>query len=95
MPFVIEQGKHNLNKPVRLYSQLAIDSARSIDSLFTDSLMTLARDLPAAEKNDLIKARDAAMTNVASIARDTAGAIVAKLTGRAATAAELTAAQGS
>jgi F-type H+-transporting ATPase subunit b len=41
------------------------------------------------------KARDAAMTNVASIARDAAGAIVAKLTGRAATAAELTAAQGS
>jgi len=50
MPFLIEQGKHNLSRPVRLYSQLAIDSARSIDSLFTDSLMTLARDLPAAEK---------------------------------------------
>ena len=39
-------------------------------------------------------ARDAAMTNVAAIASDTAGAIVAKLTGRAATAAELTAAKG-
>jgi len=35
-------------------------------------------------------ARDAAMANVAGIARDTAGAIVAKLTGRAASAAELT-----
>src|SRR6266545_4098974 len=42
MPFTIEQGKGNLTKPVRLYAQLAIDSARSIDSLFTDSLMTLA-----------------------------------------------------
>ena len=64
MPFVIEQGKQNLNKPVRLYAQLAIDSARSIDSLFTDSLMTLAKDLPPAEKNDLIKARDAAIASI-------------------------------
>src|SRR2546423_3131105 len=64
MPFVIEQGKRNLNKPVRLYAQLAIDSARSIDSLFTDSLMTLAKDLPPAEKNDLIKARDAAIASI-------------------------------
>src|SRR5207247_6625394 len=64
MPFVVEQGKQNLNKPVRLYAQLAIDSARSIDSLFTDSLMTLAKDLPPAEKNDLIRARDAAIVSI-------------------------------
>jgi uncharacterized protein (DUF885 family) len=64
MPFVIEHGKQNLNKPVRLYAQLAIDSARSIDSLFTDSLMTLAKDLPPAEKDDLIKARDAAIASI-------------------------------
>jgi uncharacterized protein (DUF885 family) len=64
MPFVIEHGKQNLNKPVRLYAQLAIESARSIDSLFTDSLMTLAKDLPPAEKNDLIKARDAAIVSI-------------------------------
>jgi uncharacterized protein (DUF885 family) len=64
MPFVIEQGKRNLNKPVRLYAQLAIDSARSIDSLFTDSLMTMAKDLPPAEKSDLIKARDAAIVSI-------------------------------
>jgi uncharacterized protein (DUF885 family) len=64
MPFVIEHGKQNLNKPVRVYAQLAIESARSIDSLFTDSLMTLAKDLPPAEKNDLIKARDAAIASI-------------------------------
>jgi len=64
MPFVIEQGKTNLTKPVRLYSQLAIDSARSIDTLFTDSLMTLARDMSPAERNDLIKARDAALASI-------------------------------
>src|SRR6266436_2795422 len=64
MPFVIEHGKQNLNKPVRLYAQLAIDSARSIDGLFTDSLMTLAKDLPPAEKADLTKARDAALASI-------------------------------
>lgn len=39
-------------------------------------------------------ARQQAMGNVAGIARDTAGAIVAKLTGKAATATELAAAKG-
>jgi len=61
MPALIEQGKGNLIKPVRLYAQLAIESARSIDSLFNDSLMTLAKDLSPAERNDLVKARDAAI----------------------------------
>ncbi|HXD32055.1 MAG TPA: DUF885 domain-containing protein [Pyrinomonadaceae bacterium] len=66
MPFVIEQGKHNLNinKPVRLYAQLAIDSARSIDSLFNDSLMTLTRDMSAGEKSELVKAKDAAIVSI-------------------------------
>jgi uncharacterized protein (DUF885 family) len=64
MPFVIEHGKGNLNKPVRLYAQLAIDSARSIDSLFTDSMMTLAKDLSPAERNELVKARDAALVSI-------------------------------
>src|SRR6185436_6446796 len=64
MPFVIEQGKGNLTKPVQLYAQLAIDSARSIDSLFNDSLMTLGKDLSPAERNDLVKARDAALVSI-------------------------------
>ena len=64
MPFLIEQGKGNLNNPVRLYAELAMDSARSIDSLFTDSLMTLAKDLSPAEKNDLVKSRDAAIASI-------------------------------
>jgi len=64
MPALIELGKQNLIKPVRLYAQLAIESARSIDSLFTDSLMTLARDLSPAEKNELVKSRDAALTSL-------------------------------
>jgi uncharacterized protein (DUF885 family) len=64
MPFLIEQGKGNLTKPVRLYAQLAIESARSIDSLFNDSLMMLGKDLSPAEKTDLVKARDAALSSI-------------------------------
>src|SRR5438132_12237783 len=61
MPATIEQGKRNLTRPVKLYAQLAIDSARSIDSLLKDSMMTaLAKDLSAQEMNDLVNARDAA-----------------------------------
>ena len=58
---IAREGKQNLIKPVRLYAQLAIDSARSIDSLFNESLMTLATDLSPAERADLVKSRDAAV----------------------------------
>jgi uncharacterized protein (DUF885 family) len=68
MPFVIEQGKGNLTKPVQIYAKLAIDAARSIDSLFNDSLMTLARDLSPAEKSELVKSRDAALASIHSLA---------------------------
>ena len=43
----------------------------------------------------ITKARDAAMANVAAIASGAAGQIVAKLTGKAASPAELSAAKGS
>jgi uncharacterized protein (DUF885 family) len=64
MPFLIEQGKGNLTRPVQLYARLAIDSARSIDSLFNDSLMTLAKDMSPAERADLVKSRDAALVSI-------------------------------
>src|SRR5256714_14024845 len=65
MPAIIEQGKLNLTKPVKLYAQLAIDSARSIDSLFKDSMMTaLAKDLSPAEMNNLVGASDAAIKSI-------------------------------
>jgi uncharacterized protein (DUF885 family) len=65
MPAIIEQGKRNLTKPVKLYAQLAIDSARSIDSLFKDSMMTaLAKDLSPAEMNSLVAASDAAIKSI-------------------------------
>src|SRR6266478_4176783 len=69
MPSMIEQGKRNLTRPVKLYAQLAIDSARSIDSLLKDSMMTaLAKDLSAQEMKDLVTARDAAIKSIHSYA---------------------------
>jgi len=70
MPALLQQGKKNLGKPVRLYASLAIDSARSIDSLFTESLMTLSPDLTAAERAQLVQARDAALAAIHGFADD-------------------------
>src|SRR2546428_13331577 len=65
MPSMIEQGQRNLTRPVKLYAQLAIDSARSIDSLLKDSMMTaLAKDLSPAEMKNLITASDAAIKSI-------------------------------
>ncbi len=61
MPAMIAQGQRNLKAPVRLYAQLAIDSARSIDPLFSSSLMTIAGDLPASERTSLDAAREEAI----------------------------------
>lgn len=64
MPAMLEQGKLNLKNPVKLYAQLAIDSARSIDPLFKDSLMTLAVDIAPEKKQELIAARDTALSAI-------------------------------
>ena len=61
MPAMLAQGERNLQKPVKLFAQLAIASARAIDPLFKESLMTLARDLAPNERDELVKARDAAL----------------------------------
>jgi uncharacterized protein (DUF885 family) len=61
MPGLLEQGKTNLSEPVRLYAQLAIESARTGDSLYTDSLEAVASELTPAEKQDFVRARDAAL----------------------------------
>lgn len=64
MPAMLAAGERNLAKPVKLYAQLAIDSARSIDPLFNDSMMVLARDLAPAERDALVKARDEALAAI-------------------------------
>ena len=62
MPALLAQGEKNLQEPVKLFAQLAIASARAIDPLFKDSLMTLAKDLTPNEMEPLTKARDAALS---------------------------------
>ncbi|OLD63363.1 MAG: hypothetical protein AUI47_09325 [Acidobacteria bacterium 13_1_40CM_2_68_5] len=64
MPALLEHGKTNLTRPVGLYARLAIDAARAIDPLFKDSLSTLAADLKPGERDDLVRAADAAVAAV-------------------------------
>src|SRR5262249_15685187 len=54
MPALLKQGLSNLQKPVKLYAQLAIQSARSIDPLLNDSLMALDVDLSPNEHDELL-----------------------------------------
>lgn len=61
MPAMLEQGRANLTRPVGLYARLAVASARAIDPLLEDSLMTLAADLRPAERGDLERAIEAAL----------------------------------
>jgi len=68
MPALLKQGLSNLQSPVKLYAQLAIQSARSIDPLLNKSLMALDVDLALNEHDDLIKARDAALAALHSYA---------------------------
>ena len=64
VPRLIAQAKRNVQQPVRLYAQFAIDSARAIDPLYDDSLMTLAKDLAPAERDALVKAKDDALKSL-------------------------------
>ncbi len=61
MPALLKQGLSNLQKPVKLYAQLAAESARAIDPLLNKSLMALDVDLAPGEHEELVKARDAAL----------------------------------
>jgi uncharacterized protein (DUF885 family) len=61
IPALLVTARANLTQPVKLYASLAIEAARGGDDLYTASLMTLADQLSAAERRQLIKARDAAL----------------------------------
>src|SRR5207302_4958882 len=61
MPALLKQGLSNLQSPVKLYAQLAVQSARSIDPLLNKSLMALDADLAPDGHNELVKARDEAL----------------------------------
>ena len=68
MPALLREGRRNLTRPVALYARLAIESARAMDGLFKDSLMTLAGDLAPAERKRLVSARDEALAALRSFA---------------------------
>jgi uncharacterized protein (DUF885 family) len=61
MPALLKQGLTNLQNPIKLYAQLAIQSARAIDPLLNQSLMTLDVDLAPNEHEELVKSRDVAL----------------------------------
>ena len=78
----------------RLAQDARTKAQAEVSARLAEEEAKLAEQAAVAEAR-IGKARDAAMANVASIASDTAGLIVGKLTGRAASAAELTAAKGA
>ncbi len=61
MPGLFAEAEKNLQKPVKLYAQLAIQSARNIDPLFKESTAPLAKDLSEAERADFEKSRNGAL----------------------------------
>jgi len=75
MPAMLAQAKVNLTAPVRLYAELAIESARDIDPLFTQSLMTLADELSPAEREQFVQARDQALKSIHAFAANLAAQV--------------------
>src|SRR5436305_8449748 len=68
MPALFAEAEKNLQRPVKLYAQLGIQSARNIDPLFKESTAPLAKDLSETERADFEKARDAALNAIHSFA---------------------------
>ena len=64
VPSLLATARTNLTSPVKLYAQLASESARGGDDLYITSLMTLADSLDATERGRLIRARDNALTSL-------------------------------
>lgn len=64
MPELFAQARKNLVSPVHLYATLAIESARSIDPLFKESVEPLRSALSANEQADFDAARDRAIKTV-------------------------------
>src|SRR5438552_15253597 len=64
MPGLFTEAGKNLQKPVKLYAQLAIQSARNIDPLFKESTAPLTKDLSDGERADFDKSRDGALAAI-------------------------------
>jgi uncharacterized protein (DUF885 family) len=68
MPALLASGRKALTRPYGLYSRLAMDSARSMGSLFGPSLETLLADSAPAERAAFESARDGALRSLAEFA---------------------------
>ncbi len=68
MPALLDDAEKNLRRPVKLYAQLAIQSARHIDPLFTESTAPLVKDLSEADHAEFEKARDVALAAIHAFA---------------------------
>ncbi len=68
MPALLKQGLTNLQNPVKLYAQLAIESARAVDPLFNQSVAALDVDLAPNEHEEFAKARATATAAMHSYA---------------------------
>jgi uncharacterized protein (DUF885 family) len=68
MPALLSQGEKNLRKPVKLYAQLAIQSAHHIDPLFNESTTPLTKDLSESDRAEFEKSRDVALAAVHAFA---------------------------
>jgi uncharacterized protein (DUF885 family) len=75
MPALLAQGRERLGRPTKLYSRLAMESARAMDGLFGPSLESLTKDLSPAERKAFVPSRDAALRAL----RDFAGWLEARL----------------
>lgn len=64
VPALLKTARVNLTRPVRLFAELAIGSARSGDELYTVSLETLTDGLSSAERERLTRARDVAIREI-------------------------------
>src|SRR5205085_11562983 len=64
MPALFSQAEKNLRKPVKLYAQLAIESAGRIDPLFNESTEPLLKDLPESDRAEFEKSRDVAFAAI-------------------------------
>ncbi|HYV68309.1 MAG TPA: DUF885 domain-containing protein [Myxococcales bacterium] len=61
VPGMLQVGRKNLTRPIKLYAQLAVAAARQGDELYTKSLMTLAEGLDEPDRARLVAARDGAL----------------------------------
>ena len=61
MPKMFAEARTNLVQPTHLYATLAIESARSIDPLFTQSVEPLRRSLAESDRAAFDRARDEAV----------------------------------